>query len=87
MIIHVVQQGDTIQSIAEYYRISETVLIRDNALREPDNLVIGQAIVIAYPTLTYIVQEGDTLEGIANSHNVSLIQLLQNRTETLIQVL
>lgn len=78
MIIHVVQQGDTIQSIAEYYRTSETVLIRDNALREPDNLVIGQAIVIAYPTLTYIVQEGDTLEGIANSHNVSLIQLLQN---------
>lgn len=78
MIIHVVQQGDTIQSIAEYYRTSETVLIQDNALREPDNLVIGQAIVIAYPTLTYTVQEGDTLEGIANSHNVTIIQLLQN---------
>lgn len=78
MIIHVVQQGDTIQSIAELYDISATVLVQDNALNEPDNLVIGQSLVIAFPTLTYTVQEGDSLGAIADFHNISLMQLFQN---------
>lgn len=78
MIIHVVQPGDTLQMIAEYYGTSEPILIQDNALSEPDNLVVGQCIVIVYPALTYTVVEGDTLIDIANSHNVTLMQLLQN---------
>ncbi len=78
MFIHVVQAGDTIQSIAEYYGISVATLILDNGLDDPDNLVIGQSIVIAYPEITYVVKEGDTLEDIANSFNVSVIQLLIN---------
>ncbi|TAH63198.1 MAG: LysM peptidoglycan-binding domain-containing protein, partial [Anaerolineaceae bacterium] len=78
MNIHVVQPGDTIQSIAENYGTSAQVLIQDNALSEPNNLVIGQSIVIATPTLTYTVQEGDTLGSIADSHNITLMQLFQN---------
>jgi spore germination protein len=78
MIIHVVEPGDTLQMIAEYYGTSVPILIQDNALSEPDNLVVGQCIVIVYPALTYTVVEGDTLIAIANSHNVTLMQLLQN---------
>lgn len=78
MIIHVVQQGDTLQSVATYYGTTVAVLIQDNALSDPDNLVIGQCIVIVHPSLTYTVQEGDTLESIAYSHNVTIMQLLQN---------
>ena len=58
MIIHVVQQGDTIESIAERYGVSVTRLIIDNGLEEPDHLVIGQSIIVAFPELTYTVQEG-----------------------------
>lgn len=78
MIIHVVQPGDTLQSIAQQYETSAPILIDDNSLSEPDNLVIGQCIVIAQPESTYIVQEGDTLADIGRSHNVTIIQLLQN---------
>lgn len=78
MIIHVVQPGDTLQSIADHYGTTVRVLINDNALCEPAKLVMGQCIVVAEPESTYIVQEGDTLMGIANSHNVTIMQLLQN---------
>jgi len=78
MHIHVVQPGETIQSISELYGIPAGILIRDNGLDFPDNLVIGQCIVIAQPKLVYTVKEGDTLSSIAASHNVSIMQLLQN---------
>jgi spore germination protein len=78
MLIHVVQQGETIDSIADSYGISVTMLIRDNELSIEDNLVVGQSLVIAFPEQTYTVQEGDTLQGIADSHNVSILQLFRN---------
>lgn len=78
MIIHVVQQGETIGSIAGFYRIPEIILIRDNGLEAQEELVVGQSLVISYPELTYTVKEGDFLLDIASSHNVSYIELLQN---------
>ncbi len=78
MTIHVVGAGETIQSIAEYYGISADMIIQDNELNNPDQLVIGQSIVIVEPVMTYTVQEGDTLEAIAADHNISFIQLLAN---------
>lgn len=78
MFIHVVQSGDTIQSIADQYEVSVRKLIQDNKLENPYDLVIGQCIVITVPELTYTVKEGDTLIGIAASHNVTVLQLLQN---------
>lgn len=78
MIIHVVQPGDTIQSIAEFYGISEASLIQGNGINSSDHLVIGESLVITYPELTYTVKEGDTLMDIAKFHNVTVMQLLQN---------
>lgn len=78
MEIYVVQQGDTINSIAERYGISVESLITDNGLNHPDRLVVGQTLVIAYPKQTHIVQQGDTLQSIADAYNVPVIQLLRN---------
>ncbi len=78
MIIHVVQPGETISSIAELYRLPEDRIILENALTNPDNLVVGQTIVIVYPLIVHTVQEGDTLEDIAKLYQVPLMQLLRN---------
>lgn len=78
MVIHVVKQDDTIQSIADYYGISAARLIQDNGLEALNKLVIGQSIVIAIPEVSYTVNEGDTLGDIADSFGVSIMQLLMN---------
>lgn len=78
MIIHVVQSGDTVDSIAAKYGISVTRLIQENELRRPYNLVEGDALVILYPEVTHTVVEGDTLEGIASSYGISIMELLRN---------
>jgi len=78
MIIHVVQAGETLKSIAENYGVSEEKIIIDNELINPVDLVPGQTIVIVYPSQTYIVKEGDNLASIALQHNVSVMQLLRN---------
>jgi spore germination protein len=78
MIIHVVQPGETITSIANQYGVSVERLILDNDISNPNTLIVGQSIVIAYPTITYTVQEGDTLKGIADSYHISVMQILRN---------
>jgi spore germination protein len=78
MEIHVVQQGETLQSIAVDYGITEAMLVRDNGLENTYNLVIGQALVIAIPEVVYTVKEGDSLVSIAESFNVSTMELLMN---------
>ncbi len=78
MLIHIVQPGDTISTIADKYKISVVRLIQDNGLVESSNLVHGQALVIAYPKQTYTVQEGDTLTAIAEKNGISMIRLLRN---------
>jgi Predicted glycosyl hydrolase len=78
MEIYVVQQGDTIYSIAQKFNTTVPKLIRDNGLNNPEELVVGQTIVIAFPDKTYTVKEGDTLESISVENHISIMQLLRN---------
>jgi len=78
MIIHVVQPGETINSIADKYEILADRLILDNDLTNFKDLVVGQTIVVAIPLQTYVVQEGDILMNIASKHGVTLLQLYRN---------
>ncbi|WP_310605360.1 glycosyl hydrolase family 18 protein [Anaerosporobacter sp.] len=78
MVIHVVNQGETIYSIASDYDTTPNRIIEDNELTNPNNLVVGQTLVILYPSNIYTVVEGDTLLSVAQKNNVSVITLLQN---------
>ncbi len=78
MIIHVVQSGETIYSIAEYYQIPADRLILENGITNPDNLAIGQTIVIVQPEILYTVKPGDTLVSIAEQYGISPMELLRN---------
>ncbi|HHV10524.1 MAG TPA: LysM peptidoglycan-binding domain-containing protein [Clostridiales bacterium] len=79
LILHKVQEGDTVETIAEQYRIPVHWLEEDNVIT-PDNrkLNVGQIIVVAYPEKTYFVKEGDTLSSIAKANGVTVMELLRN---------
>lgn len=77
MIIHVVQPGDTIYSIASKYNISPQKIIMDNELQNPNELVPGQTLVILIPDIVHVVQPGETLESIAKKYNTTVVNLLQ----------
>ncbi len=78
MIIHVVQPGETIDSISEHYNIPAYRLVLENGITNPDNLAIGQTIVIVQPEILYTVQAGDTLESIAAQYGTPPMELLRN---------
>lgn len=78
MTIHVVQNGDTINSIADTYGVSADRLILENGLKNPDRLVVGETIVILKPEVSYMIQEGDSLGSIADKYDVTIDQLLRN---------
>ncbi len=78
MIVYVVQEGDTITSIASKYRVSEKRLQQENFVSDPNNLAVGDTLVITYPKQIHIVKDGDTLINIAKEYNIPLMQLYRN---------
>lgn len=77
MIIYVVKQGDTIYSIAQRFGVSWEKIIKDNMLTHPEQLVVGQTIVILADQITYTIQPGDRLTTIANAFGISVADLLR----------
>ncbi|RKQ32997.1 LysM peptidoglycan-binding domain-containing protein [Oceanobacillus halophilus] len=77
MQIHVVQQGDSLFSIASTYNSSANAIIDANELDAPDNLVVGQALVIPIVGQFYFVQPGDSLYSIAGQFGISYQELAQ----------
>lgn len=57
MEIYVVQQGDTIDSIAQRFGVSATKLFIDNGIIMPNHLVVGQTLVITHPEQVYTVKD------------------------------
>ncbi len=78
MTIHVVQPGETLNTIAEQYGVTPERLIIDNELPNPENLVVGQSMIVRVPIEQHTVVEGDTLEGIALAYGVTAEQILRN---------
>ncbi|WP_099469317.1 glycosyl hydrolase family 18 protein [Konateibacter massiliensis] len=78
MIIHVVNQGETINSIAAQYGVSAERLITDNGIENVNRLVVGQALVVLIPETTHTVAAGETIQGIAAQYGIDEINLLQN---------
>lgn len=77
MIIHVVEQGETIWSIAREYGVSPERITTDNGLFGLNNLVPGQALLILQPDTVYTVNEGDTIFSISQDFGITADQLKQ----------
>lgn len=78
MMIHVVQPGDTVWSLARQYGVSPQRMISDNGIQNPGALPLGQALLILQPEVIYTVQPGDTLGSIAERYGLPPMVLLQN---------
>lgn len=81
-----VQQGDTLNAIAQFYNVSLEELIAANPGIDPDYIMVGQIICIplATPpvqcppsTTTYIVEAGDTFYRLARRFNISVQRLAE----------
>ncbi len=79
MEIYVVQQGDTLESIAEQFGVSAARLAYDNEVTG-NRLVVGQALIVLRPERIYTIENGDTLEGIAAQNGTTVLQLVRNNS-------
>ncbi len=71
MLIHVVQEGETLWLIANRYNVNMEEMIAINGLQFPNQLLVGQALLVPVSGFTYIVQSGDTVWSIAQKFGVS----------------
>ncbi|PLS02309.1 glycoside hydrolase family 18 protein [Neobacillus cucumis] len=75
MQIHVVKSGESLTTIARTYHSTVQDIVEANDLPNPNNLVIGQSIVIPIIGRFYFVQPGDSLYSIAREFGVTPQQL------------
>ena len=70
MIIHVVKPGDSIYKISQQHCVPADTIIDSNGLKNPENLVIGQAIVIPGDFFNHTVKRGESMYSIAQSFGI-----------------
>lgn len=92
--VHVVRQGDTLQTIAALYNTTWQAIAARNALANPNHIYVGQRLIIPAPNTnvnqtvrTYTVQAGDNLTAIANRYNTTLQALMTTNSLTTSSVL
>ncbi|MGI5972094.1 MAG: LysM peptidoglycan-binding domain-containing protein [Oscillospiraceae bacterium] len=76
MIIHVINRGDSIYSIARRYAVPVDTVLDANQIPNPDRLVIGQAIVVPGDFFQHTVRSGESMYTIARDYGVPLSLLL-----------
>ena len=77
MQIHVVRRNESLTTIARAFGTTAADITEANELSNPNNLVIGQALVIPIIGSFYWVQAGDSLSSIARRLGISPQQLAQ----------
>ena len=78
MTIYTVRSGDSLYTIARRFGVTAQSIAQDNLLTAPDNLVVGQTLVILNPIRTYTTIAGDDIYSIAQKAGISVNQLLRN---------
>ncbi|HET7578364.1 MAG TPA: LysM peptidoglycan-binding domain-containing protein [Bacillales bacterium] len=77
MQIEVVQRGETLWEIAHNYGVSVDSIVKANDMPHPNQLVIGQALVIPTQNRYYTVRRGDSLWAIARRFGTSIEAILR----------
>ncbi|MED3623431.1 glycoside hydrolase family 18 protein [Neobacillus thermocopriae] len=75
MQIHVIRPNETLSSIARTYQTTVQDIIEANELPNPNDLVVGQSIVIPIVGRFYFVQQGDSLFSIGRRFGIPYQEL------------
>ena len=81
MIFHEVKSGETLSSIARDFDTTVTSLVLYNGIPNPNELAVGQCIVIVYPKLVHTARSGESLYTIASEYGISLNKLYRNNPQ------
>lgn len=76
MIIYTVKNGDTFYSIAREFGVTVAELERFNGLPNPEQLVVGQDVLIPTEGNIHTVERGESLYSIASSEGITLSALI-----------
>jgi len=76
LIIHVVKNGESLYKISKLYGVSYNKIISDNEITNPNDLVIGQTIVILEGTRSHKILPGQYLYMIAKMYSVTVSDLI-----------
>jgi len=76
-LLHVVQKGESLWTIARRYGVTVDHIVRLNELSDPNKLVVGQKLVIREgEARVHIVQPGETLTSIARLYGLRVQDLI-----------
>lgn len=87
MQIHVIEQGETLNSIAKLYNTTAQAIIAVNEIPAPYTLVVGQALIIPIVGQFYFVSLGDSLYKIAQKFGINVADLARVNGITQNQIL
>ena len=82
-IIHIVQVGDTITSISDFYSIKKDFIIKLNNLKDENYIYVGQNLKISNyiqeskNNRYHIVQNGDNLTEISTKYGLNFKELIE----------
>jgi LysM repeat protein len=67
---YVVEEGDSVRTIAQLFGVTNETIIWENDLTDPDILRIGQQLfILPFSGLIHEVRPGDTVASVANSYD------------------
>ena len=81
--IHIVQVGDTITSISNFYSIKKDLIIKLNNLTDENYIYVGQNLKISDPSQEsknnnyHIVQKGESLTEISTKYGLNFKELIE----------
>ena len=81
--IHIVQVGDTITSISNFYSIKKDLIIKLNNLTDENYIYVGQNLKISDPSQEsknynyHIVQKGESLTEISTKYSLNFKELIE----------
>ncbi len=75
MLIHVVRRGETLEEIADDYRVDALWLAACNAVSPDGALAVGQTLAIRFPDRIHVVQSGEALIEIAARYDLTVREL------------
>ncbi len=72
MTIYTVKRGDTLWRLSRDFGVSVNSIVTVNQLPNPDQLVVGQALIIPTPERIHIVRPGETLWQISRQYGTTI---------------